>query len=468
MSEWLEQFEKHRLHTILKELDSLLSELEALESLKANQIESVARMRQVERLVKSTLDSADPNLVSQDRLNGLADYVEVLTRDINQYKSSENVSYLMNQSSVDQILNQLGMILVPRVSEDLEGLREALTTLRRSIGQHARQLETESEEINREFKSIKRNFTELTEEIKSQKQRLDTAISQFQQQFSEAESKRRDEYSTEAANTRAELNKVVAAGKEEIDSLAGTLREEFDAAESNRKTEYEARFTQTKSSLETLLDKGKKDLSELTQQHKETFSGLVSETNESRNTMEADFAAKVSQYIAQLEERKSEAETLVQVIGNTGMVGGYQKVANQERWFSLAWQGLTLALLSGLITFAIIAFWTTIQADFRWGVFGARAFVAVAFGIAAAWASREAEKHQEVERRSRKMELELASINPYLALLPDDTQFEVKTELAKHFFGQMEPVPDKKSDKQVTGSALDLVRMALEIVAKKG
>jgi len=65
------------------------------------------------------------------------------------------------------------------------------------------------------------------------------------------------------------------------------------------------------------------------------------------------------------------------------------------------------------------------------------------------------------------MELELASISPYLALLPDDTQFAVKTELAKRCFGQSDPIPETKNDKQVTGSALDLVRMALEMVAKK-
>ena len=100
-------------------------------------------------------------------------------------------------------------------------------------------------------------------------------------------------------------------------------------------------------------------------------------------------------------------------------------------------------------------------------MFGARAFVAIAFGIGAAWAAREAEKHQQAERHNRKMELELASISPYLALLPDDTQFAVKTDLAKRLFGQMGPNSESKNDPQVTGSALDLVRMALEMLAKK-
>lgn len=65
------------------------------------------------------------------------------------------------------------------------------------------------------------------------------------------------------------------------------------------------------------------------------------------------------------------------------------------------------------------------------------------------------------------MELELASINPYLALLPEQEQNAVKIELAKRFFGQNEPTATGKGDKEVTGSALDLLRMALEMLAKK-
>jgi hypothetical protein len=208
-------------------------------------------------------------------------------------------------------------------------------------------------------------------------------------------------------------------------------------------------------------------MTELITQHKESFQTLTTEVKDSRKALEKDFSAKVQEYIDQLEVRQGEAEKLVQVIGNTGMVGGYQKVANQERLSAWIWHGITFVFMIGLVAFAIIAFQSTIQGDFKLGTFGARAFVAIAFGIGVAWAARQAEKYQEVERRSRKMELELASINPYLALLPENEQTAVKIELAKRFFGQSDPIREKKGDKEVTGSALDLVRLALEMLAKK-
>jgi len=467
MSKWIEQFDSHQIHATLKELDEVLTDLESSDSSELGQTESLNRIRQVYQLVKSTFSSLDPNLVSKGALDGLAEFLGLQLRELNQYKTTKNASLLTNHSAIDQVLTQLATIHILRSPEDLEGLREALTTFRRSMGQHARQLENEYEGIKQEFKTIKTSFGELTDEIKSQKQRLDTAISQFQQQFSEAESKRREEYAQEANNTRTELNKAVQVGKEEMVALKASLRKEFDGTEVDRKQQYESEFETAKSTLTRTLDKGKKDVDELTSQHKEKFSALINEAKDSRNAMEAEFTNKVNEYVEQLELRKSEAEKLIQVIGNTGMVGGYQKVANQEQRSAWIWHGITLVFLIGLVVFAIIAFHSTIQGEFKLGVFGARAFVAIAFGLGVAWAARQADKHQDVERRSRKMELELASVDPYLALMPAETRFAVKTELAQRFFAQLEANSVGKGEKEVTGSALDLLRMALELLSKK-
>ncbi len=50
----------------------------------------------------------------------------------------------------------------------------------------------------------------------------------------------------------------------------------------------------------------------------------------------------------------------------------------------------------------------------------------VPLGVFAAYAAHKAEQHRQIERNSRRMELELAAINPYLATLPNETQYEVK------------------------------------------
>lgn len=103
----------------------------------------------------------------------------------------------------------------------------------------------------------------------------------------------------------------------------------------------------------------------------------------------------------------------------------------------------------------------SLEGDFRFSVFGAKAFVAVAFGIGVAWAARQADKHQEIERRNRRIELDLASISPYLAPFPVTEQNEIKKQLAERLFGSTDPVSVTK-DGETTGSLIDLLRMTLK------
>ena len=59
------------------------------------------------------------------------------------------------------------------------------------------------------------------------------------------------------------------------------------------------------------------------------------------------------------------------------------------------------------------------------------------------------------------MELELASINPYLAELPSDTQKEIKQKIADRMFAQSDP--PKRGDKLPTsGTSLDIIRVLTE------
>ena len=116
-----------------------------------------------------------------------------------------------------------------------------------------------------------------------------------------------------------------------------------------------------------------------------------------------------------------------------------------------------------LVGFAIFAFVATLGQDVKWSAFGARIFVAMAFGILSAYAALQADKHQRAERKNRKTELELASISPYLHDLPIVQQHKIKEELAMRLFGQKDTM-DSKIDKKTTGSVLDLLRMALESI----
>ena len=173
-------------------------------------------------------------------------------------------------------------------------------------------------------------------------------------------------------------------------------------------------------------------------------------------------SAQAERHLEEILENKQRAEQLVHVIGNTGMVGGYQKIANDERRVALRWNFVAVIAFILLIGFAIFAFFATSGGDVSWQTFGARLFVAATFGILAAYAARQAIGHEAVERASRRLELSLASIDPYLVGLPEETQHQVKKELAMRFFGEM-PATDNKGE-EVSGTSADLLRMAIETI----
>ena len=210
-----------------------------------------------------------------------------------------------------------------------------------------------------------------------------------------------------------------------------------------------SRGAQIDALIAQLKDEGK----ELYNQCSQTFSDL---TTKSRSDAE-DLTIAITAH-------KKQAEKLVHVIGNTGMVGGYQKTANQERAAAHFWQFVAFIAFGGLISFAIYAFLATGE-GFSWMQVSGRVFVALTFGILAAYAARQADRLHASEHANRRIELALASVDPYLASLPREMSDEVKRALAEKFFALVEQSPQiKRKQPRVTGTSTDALRMALEAV----
>jgi hypothetical protein len=126
--------------------------------------------------------------------------------------------------------------------------------------------------------------------------------------------------------------------------------------------------------------------------------------------------------------------TLVGVIGSTGMAGGYQLSAKSEGNAANRWRWMTVAAVVAAVGFnvgLIVAF------DFEWSELAVKAFVTVPLLARQTEATpgTESAKHRREEQRNRRVELELASLEPILALLPETERQEIKKKLAFRYFG---------------------------------
>jgi hypothetical protein len=201
----------------------------------------------------------------------------------------------------------------------------------------------------------------------------------------------------------------------------------------------------------------------------EQWKEEVRELEEKRDAALKELRDSAQSALAALEADKAKSAKLLGIISERGLGHGYQKVANEERTTSRFWHGIAIGSMLGLIGFAIAAFVATLtDTSLEWPKVAGRIFVAATFGIATAYAARQADKHRDAERRNRRLELELAALDPFIAPLEAKEQIEVKKKLVDKLFGQSDPTP--MADAKTTGTVADLARMAIEAlrdVAKK-
>jgi len=192
------------------------------------------------------------------------------------------------------------------------------------------------------------------------------------------------------------------------------------------------------------------------------------EYNEYLNSKKEEFKNDYQNFLKKLDGQNKKVEKLVGAISLKGHSAGFMQIANEEKNAKRIFQiGAILSLL-GLIGVAYLIFKATIEPDIRWYALTGKIFLTTAVGILAAYLARQAEKHEEAERKNRKMELELASIETYLVGLPEPSQFKIKELLSDRFFATREPIKMKKRGK-VSGNITDVIRFLEELIniAKK-
>lgn len=370
-------------HPSLSKAGDLVSFLDDLESLDLNTDtrESLHRIRRVAQHFLDHVASVDPELCSFQALKGIDQQLSKIRQELNQFKSNKSANHLINaNTAADSVLATMRALWVPVLDLDLDQVREAIGSFRKSVGQNARYAEQDLTTIRQEIEELREDVSSLKASIKEEKARADSVVSELQSQFSKAEESRRSEFSS-----------FLKEEEEKMDEARNSFEENSKAN----------------------LEKSEKRVEKLSSQLNERSESTVNK----------------------IESLKDKAERLVHVIANTGMVGGYQRVANEERNAGRFWDAVSLCSLVGMVVFAIFAFKGTLD-EFEIGAFLARFGVVLTFGALAGYGARQADKHHKVERRNRRVELELASIDPFLAELPEAERNQVKAAVADRLFAR--------------------------------
>ena len=163
--------------------------------------------------------------------------------------------------------------------------------------------------------------------------------------------------------------------------------------------------------------------------------------------------------IAALEEQRSKAAQIVQVVGNIGVTGNYQTIAKEENNQANFWRWATVFFFVCGVSIAIatfIRFWAEpVTVESIWSI-AIRLLYAIAITAPAWYTAKESARHRTNADRAKQTELELASLGPFIELLPTEKKNEIREQMTKLYFGR-EVSPHESNHPLDVGALKDFV-----------
>lgn len=398
-----ENFEKHNIFDRLNSFEEILANEDVKEKI---DLEKLSFFQTVFSYINQRVKLTIPDLVQQAELDALSDELNAGISQINNFLGNNNVGHLNNATNnLIATINRIKNFPIPVAKADFNFSRKI----------------ADFEKITKsKYKSLEKEKDELKSEIDSFKTDLSTKETEIQR-----------------------LLKLIEGKESEIQNLNSTFQTNFN----NIKSEHNQNFENDKKTYRTEIDKAK-----------ETFR---TEINELKNNIDTD----TTSIITQLNTKLTEAKKLVNLIGNVGVTGNYQNIANSHKESANFWRIMAvvfMSVFSGLLVWTII----DLSADgFVWTKSLIRLVAAAALSYPATYAARESSKHRKLETINRNAELELASINPFIEGLTDDKKQIIKEKLVEKYFGN-----NKNNDfldtKEAEGLSIPAFEKILSAISK--
>jgi hypothetical protein len=443
----------------------------AREDIDPSSIDGLERVRAVLAFTGKRLAGADPQLIQLAPLDGIASLLQSMLSEIDAFITDGDAGHVTDANAqADSILAYLPAINYSFVADDWMALRDAGVSYREALEQNLLSAKESLSKIRSDFAQLEQSIAELSTVTIDERTKLTSLSTDFQSRFTEAQENRSREFAQQVEAAISQIKSDVTGVQQRLSELATEIGTERDRLTSLT-SEFQSQFS-------TAQETRNREFAEMQSNRQEKFSTLVAEYKQRLSDQNAEFskqrdsafqdyeknvAALNSQYsdsaaviLDQIEQHKQDVEKLVGVIGNLGVTSGYLKTANHARLMTWIWQGVTVAAMGGIIFVAAKAFLPLVQGGFTWESFAGRVFVSLTVGVLAAYAAAQADKHIQVERRNRKLALELEAIGPFLAPLPVDKQEEFRLEMGNRSFGRDESGLDGKPEKS-PASMIDIL-----------
>ena len=265
-----------------------------------------------------------------------------------------------------------------------------------------------------------------------------------------------EEKLTQTENQKNELETKIEALKLDLESKQNELNQ-IETKISTKEKEIESLTTNFQSQFDTSNTAFSKQVAD----DRATFRAEI-DTDRKKIKIDTD------EIIKDLERKLNDANKLVNVIGNVGVTGNYQIIANEHKKTADNWRTIAIifmCILSGLLIFSI---WKIGDIDYDWHKAIIRIIASAILIYPATYASRESGKHRKIENLNRKLELELSSISPFIEILDETKKQEIKAKLVEKYFGNNTSLDcDGDKNENISASMLETIVKLVTSITKK-
>ena len=367
-----------------------------------------ARLFRVATFMSNSVKSCDASIWTQAAMTAAQTAVTGLTTAIEQYEASKSVAHF--EAAGDTAFDQFRNASISRFSTTAKDAEDAFFKFCEKAEAGIGSIEG----VNRSIKEKEQEIIAARDKFQTQIAELGTQLESFKTQFE--------------------------AQKVRVDELVASQSQAFQTAQ----TERTAGFTQeaeTRKTTYTLESETRKT----------TFDQWAKDSDEKFEKLLTDSKSNAASNLAKMNEHLDRAKEILGIVAASVVGGHYKETAERDfksanfyRWLALAFF-VIMAVMIAYVVFSL----NTDKFSWEMGLF--RVGVGMALLIPAYYCAKESSKHREAERRNRRLQIELATIEPYLEKLdsPDEMKAILKEKANSYFMGQVPREPDDDVDSRL-------------------
>ena len=261
---------------------------------------------------------------------------------------------------------------------------------------------------------------------------------------------------------------------DELELLNSNLQKKLD--------EFEVKIDSYEASIKKLdeqIQKKDSEIASLSSTQIKEFETLklsfTSEHNENTIEFKNYFEEKMSTIqneansnIEDIKTKLEEAKKLVNIIGDVAITGNYQQIANNHKKAGNIWRWISISIMSILSILLIWSVWRLSDPTYSWHIALVKVIALVILIYPATYASKESAMHRKLEVYNRKLELELASINPFIETFDNDAKKATKEKLVERYFGNnVSELSETKNDLIPINSLEKISEMLINLISKR-